>query len=99
MGGPAGAGWAQEGARQGRGGLARRCRVAGYMPGRAALYGRKKGHRMGGLCCVGRGLGCAGLQFSGHTGQAGGRYVEVVLVLLYPDELIAQLQSRHTGGP
>ena len=36
------------------------------------------------------------LWFGGHAGQAGGRYVEVVLVLFNADELVAQLQRRHT---
>lgn len=99
MGGRVGAAGLREGLRQGHGGAARRRRMGGYVPRPAALYGRKKGHRMGGLCASVSGLGGAALWFGGHAGQAGGRYVEVVLVLLNPDELVAQLQSRHTGGP
>ena len=52
---PRGLGWAgrqgpgrlREGQRRGRGGAARRRRVDVYMPRPAALYGYKKGHRMG----------------------------------------------------
>ena len=94
-----GPGWLREGPRRGHGGATRRRRVGGYVPRPAALYGRKKGHRMGGLCASGWGLGGAALWFGGHAGQAGGRHVEVVLVLFYPDELVPQLQSRHAGGP
>ena len=55
--------------------------VGGYVPRNAALYGRKKGHRMGGLCGSVLGLGGAALRFGGNAGQAGGCYVKVVLIL------------------
>ena len=43
IGGEKAAGWP----RRGRGGPVRLWRVGGYVPRPAALYGRKKGHRMG----------------------------------------------------
>ena len=45
------AGWP----RRGRGGPVRLWRVGGYVQRVSALYGRKKGHRMGGLVCT---IGC-----------------------------------------
>ena len=74
-------------------------RVGGYVQRVSALYGRKKGHRMGGLCGSVLGLGGAALRFGGNAGQAGGCYVEVVLILFYADEPLCAASPSRNGEP